>query len=88
MNLNAPKKKKASETPHSDLRRHVRITQSYMWIMSRLKRKEIATAIILMKRNTQCQVYTLSYPGSSLMSQRGVNGSFDGKLCTSVKAYL
>ena len=23
-----------------------------------------------------------------LMSQRGVNGSFDGKLCTSVEAYL
>lgn len=80
--------KRASRTAHSDLRRGVRICQSSLWITSRVKRKEIAMAIILMKRNTQCQVYTLSYPGSSLMSPRGVNASFDGKLCTSVEAYL
>lgn len=44
--------------------------------------------IILMKGATQYHVYTLSYPGSSLMSQRGVNGPFDVMLCTSIKAYL
>jgi hypothetical protein len=56
--------------------------------MSKVKRKEIAMAIILMRRNTQCQVYTLSYPGSSRMSRRVVNGPFEVVLCTSVKAYL
>lgn len=82
------RKKRASRTPHSDLRRGVRICQSSMWISSRVKKKRNCYGNYFNEKKRSVSGLHIILSRKLLMSQRGVNGSFDGKLCTSVEAYL